>query len=90
MDAEMPNSVQFTADRIVGQVGVNRFFGVYLVDGDRITIGPVMSTLMAGPEEYMALETRFHRAIEGEHPLAVDGDTMVIGDRESGILLHRR
>ena len=42
-----------------GDAGCNRFTGGYKVKGDRITIGPLATTLMACPEPIMAAEATF-------------------------------
>jgi len=50
---------------VAGQVGVNRFSGSYMLDDAEIEIGMLVSTLMAGPPELMALEQRFGMHLPG-------------------------
>jgi heat shock protein HslJ len=58
--------------RVFGKSVVNRYFGTYVVDGDAVTVGPLGSTMMAGPPEAMAEEQLVLRALEGT--LTVDGE----------------
>ena len=44
---------------VFGDSGCNRFTGSYTVKGDRITIGPLASTMMACPEPQMSAEATF-------------------------------
>lgn len=50
--------------RITGRATVNRVFGTYRLVGDALTIGPLGSTLMAGPPEAMDQERRLLRALD--------------------------
>lgn len=52
------NDVSFTADRIEGRAGCNRFGGSYTLKGNTLTPGPLMATRMACPGEAMQVETR--------------------------------
>jgi heat shock protein HslJ len=74
------STITFTEEhRVEGNGGVNRFGGTFdLLDGE-IELGPLFSTRMAGPEPAMAHESRLLSALEGRHPLSLDGDTLVIG-----------
>ena len=52
--------ITFTEDgKVYGDSGCNRFTGGYTVKGDRITIGPLASTMMACPEPRMSAEATF-------------------------------
>ncbi len=49
----LPNTsftIKFEADQVSGNGGCNSYFGPYAIDGDKITIGPLGSTMMACPE----------------------------------------
>lgn len=81
--------VEFSADRLTGQVGVNRFSAPYEISGALIDVGAGITTRMAGPPEHMELEAAFLRALSGEHVLTLDGDQLLIGDPDHGILLTR-
>jgi hypothetical protein len=49
--------------RVGGRATVNRFAGPYELDGDVLTMGPLVGTLMAGSPEAMEQEQRLHRAL---------------------------
>lgn len=39
--------------RFFGRSAINRYFGTYKTEGDRLTFGPAGSTMMAAEREYM-------------------------------------
>ena len=47
----------------LGYAGVNRFFGGYQLNGDKLKLGPLAGTMMAGPEKDMNAETAYHAAL---------------------------
>lgn len=52
-------SIEFHADgRVAGSTGLNRFAGTWAIDEGRLVLGPLASTLMAGPPERMDQERR--------------------------------
>ena len=54
-------TLQFDAEKksASGFSGVNRFFGGYTKDGDKLKFGALAGTRMAGPPEAMAAESAF-------------------------------
>ena len=56
-------TVRFDAGHVMGRGPVNRYRGACVVEGDRVTVGAVMSTMMAGPEPAMEQERRWFRAL---------------------------
>jgi heat shock protein HslJ len=52
--------------RFHGSDGGNRLMGTYSTGAATISLSPVASTMMAGPPEAMAQETRLTRALQGE------------------------
>jgi heat shock protein HslJ len=53
-------TVTFSPDgKVFGDSGCNRFMGGYTVKGNRITIGPLASTMMACPQPQMDAERQF-------------------------------
>ena len=49
--------------RVDGSTGVNRLLGTFALDEFALRFGPLATTLMAGPEDAMALERRFLAAL---------------------------
>lgn len=52
--AERPATFQFQDGRVTGSTGCNRFFSDYTLEGDRLTLAPGGSTLMACLPEALA------------------------------------
>ncbi len=71
--------VTFGPDGIVsGTAGCNQFSGGYGVEGSNITIGPLMSTMMACADDVMAQEAAVMAALEGAATWSVSGSTAEI------------
>lgn len=67
-------TIEFTADGTVhGFAGVNRFNGTYAATDGEIEFGPMMSTMMAGPDDAMTVEQCLLLAL-------VDTQSATIGD----------
>ncbi len=90
---DVETSINFGADgKLVGDVGCNAFNGGYEVDGDKITFGPLVSTLMfcegpAGEQETAVFNVFFETT-----SFALDGDTLTItsADGSSVVVLARK
>jgi putative lipoprotein len=64
IDSERAITVAFDAGgRVTGNAGCNRFFGSYVVEGEKIAVGHLGATQMACPPEQMAQEERFLDAL---------------------------
>lgn len=62
--AEAPVFVRFqSADRVAGFAGCNRFSGSYEQKGDRLTIGPLVTTRMACARAAMEHEAKFLKVL---------------------------
>lgn len=70
-------TVEFAGGHVHGTGSVNRYRGAYeLVDG-RLVVGPVMSTLMAGPAPAMAQEQRWFSALSSPAEVRVAGGNSI-------------
>ncbi len=49
--------------KVSGFSGVNRYFGGYEMDGEKLKFSKLASTAMAGPPEAMATESAFHKML---------------------------
>lgn len=87
VDTTAPRAVRFEADTVAGRVGVNHFTGPFTMGEGVIEVGELVSTLMAGPPELMALEDRFVAHLRGVHGFELEGDELVLGDGERSIRL---
>jgi len=67
--------------QVYGLAGVNRMRGTWSIDGDVLTFGPLVSTLMAGPPDAMAVESALHRLLAGPLTLhTADGARITSSD----------
>ena len=87
VDTTAPRAVRFEADTVAGRVGVNHFTGPFTMGESVIEVGELVSTLMAGPPELMALEDRFVAHLRGVHGFELEGEELVLGDGERSIRL---
>ena len=63
---------------VSGCAGVNRISGTYAIAKQTLTVGPMISTMMAGPDEAMLLESTV---------LTILGKPLAITQSERGVLL---
>lgn len=80
--------VEFQADglRVTGHGGVNGFTGRYSLDGERLTIADVTSTMMAGPPALMNVERGLLDALSATATFEADGGGLRLKD-ESGTVV---
>ncbi|GEL95214.1 META domain-containing protein [Cellulomonas composti] len=91
---EPPRVAELTFDgdgQVYGTGGVNRVRGTFSVEGDRLTFGPMVSTLMAGPpaamrreQDMLALVGRSLDVRPGEEP----GSVELVADDTAALVLH--
>lgn len=90
---DVETSIIFGEDgQVNGTVGCNGFGGDYEVEGDSITFGPIVSTLMfcegpAGEQETVVL-----KVFQESAPYMIDGDTLTItsADGSDLVILTRK
>ena len=73
---DVVTTIRFDAGHAGGRGGVNRYRGTYELDGHDLAVGPVMSTMMAGPEPAMRQEARWFRALGEPMTATRDGDAL--------------
>jgi heat shock protein HslJ len=84
--------LEFSADgSVAGAAGVNRLAGPTRADGDRLHIGPLRTTRMAGSPEAMDEEAAFLEALEAVESYRFDDGQLVLidGDGETRVTLAR-
>jgi len=75
------------AGNFSGFGGVNSYFGSYTLVGNAISIGPVGSTKMAGPENLMALESEYFSLLGSVTGVSLTGDSLSLTDKDGNVLL---
>ena len=71
--------LSFAADgTLTGNTGCNQLGGDYQVEGERITFGQIVSTLIACPDLEMAQEDSMHQVLTGTASFKIEGNTLTI------------
>jgi len=83
-------TVQFEDGQARGFSGCNNFSGGYRLEGDRLQLGQLASTMMACPEPAMAVENAFQAAFAGALQYTVDGDRLTLSAASGGSLSFTR
>jgi len=80
--------VEFVAGgRVTGSSGCNLFSGSYAIDGDTVTIGPVVATRCACPPDIMKRESELFQAFDKTRKAEVSGDTLTLRGEDGATLL---
>ncbi len=59
-----------------GSSGCNTFTGEYTVDGEKITVGPLATTMMACEEDVMTQEAQYLTALQSAAVYSIEGNTL--------------
>lgn len=79
-------TAHFTADRVDGTTGCNRYGGSYEYAAGVIKLGQLMSTLMGCDGAIGATEMRFNTALAGASTVAIDPEGRLVLDGTSGAI----
>lgn len=83
--------LEFADKDLAGSAGVNRYFGSYTSTSDgTLTIGTIGSTMMAGDEAKMALETEYLTALQSVFGYTVTGDTLELFGAADQVLTYTK
>lgn len=74
---------------VSGTSGCNGLGGDYTVEGDKITFGEFVSTLMACDDPIMAQEDGAHKVMTGTAAYKIEGDTLTITKDDMVLILTR-
>lgn len=74
---------------VSGTSGCNGLGGDYSVEGDQITFGEFVSTLMACDDPIMAQEEAAHRVMTDTATYMIEGDTLTITNNDNVLVLTR-
>ena len=73
---EIRITLNFSEDRIHGDSGINNYFSNYVITSDNIVIGPISSTKMAGPNNFMKLENRYLSILQDSKKIKLDNNSL--------------
>ena len=74
---EIRITLNFSEDRIHGDSGVNNYFSNYIMASDIIMIGPIGSTKMAGPDNFMKLESQYLNILQNSKKIKLDNNRLI-------------
>ena len=57
---------------------VNRYFGSYEIEGNKIKFSAIGSTLMAAPEPMMKAETEYFKNIDAVENINIEGNKLIL------------
>jgi heat shock protein HslJ len=80
----------FVDGQVAGSGGINQYSGSYEVDGAKLTISPLISTMMAGEPVVMEQETAYLTALQSAGSYEIEGDTLTMKDESGATLLEFR
>jgi putative lipoprotein len=79
--------VTFSEDgSVAGTTGCNEFGGDYTVEGDQITFGQIVSTLILCPELQMAQEEAMYQVLVETASFNIEGDTLTIIKNDTALV----
>ena len=78
----------FADGKVSGNGGVNQYSGAYKVDGSKMTISAIASTMMAGEQAVMDQEAAYLANLEAAGAYKVNGDTLTIKSVSADTILE--
>ncbi|WP_369716704.1 META domain-containing protein [Leptotrichia alba] len=73
---EIRVTLNFSEDRIHGDSGINSYFSNYIITSDNIVVGPIGSTKMAGPDNFMKLERQYLNILQNSKKIKLDNNRL--------------
>lgn len=66
------------SNRFFGKSAVNRYFGMYTLNGNDLTFSPAGSTMMMGPQEQMEAEQKYLAQLPKVKSFKLDGKKLTL------------
>ena len=73
---EIRITLNFSEDRIHGDSGINSYFSNYVITSDNIVVVPIGSTKMAGPDNFMKLESQYLNILQNSKKIKLDNNRL--------------
>lgn len=73
--------------RVHGNTGVNIMNGSYTLDGEKLSLGKMATTMMAGPMEAMETERTILQTIEKSAKIKASGEDLQILDADGTVIM---
>ena len=74
---EIRITLNFSEDRIHGDSGVNNYFSNYIMTSDNIMVGPIGSTKMSGPDNFMRLESQYLNILQNSKKIKLNNNRLI-------------
>ncbi len=74
--------------RVYGFSGVNRYFGSYQWEKNELRLGPLASTMMAGPLEAMEFEADYLKKLHSVTSYQLQGDRLILKTPEGDLVFQ--
>jgi copper homeostasis protein (lipoprotein) len=81
-------TAEFSAGKVLGNAGVNRYNGTYTTTADKITIDPGQMTLMAGTPEAMNAEQEYVSALKSAATFSADDTSLKLMDSSGAVTVE--
>lgn len=89
-DAQITISFNPAELRYAGKSAVNRYFGTYKADGNKLTLGPAGVTMMMGPEPLMQAEQNYLQSLAKVVSFERKGDELTLTTSDGQKLVFRQ
>ena len=77
-------------NRYFGRAAINRYFGTYKTEGNKLNLGMAGSTMMAGPEPLMAAESEYLQFLPQIVTYRLDGNLLILSKANGESLIFER
>lgn len=77
-------------NRYFGRAAINRYFGTYKTEGNKLDLGAAGSTMMAGPEPLLAAERYYLEFLPQVKTYRLDGNLLILSKANGESLIFER
>ncbi len=83
-------NIMFEGNNFAGSSGVNRYFGTYAVDANKIQINLAGSTMMMGPQDLMTAEQKYMTTLAKVTKLKLGKNRLILYVNSTDYLLFEK
>ena len=76
--------------RFFGRSAINRYFGTYKTEGNKLTFGRAGTTMMAGPEHLMVAEREYMQFLPPVATYRLDGNRLILSKANGESIVFER
>lgn len=82
-------TIAFEKDKVYGFAGVNRYFGSAVIDGDKISITNVATTMMMGDEKAMKEESEYLKNLSKMNNISIKDNQLILTDGSVTLVFNK-